>query len=96
MESLRTADGIELIRTLAQRILQERIEAEATARIGAERGEHTEARITAWRNRRWDKPLTTQAGHLELAIPRIHAGSFFPSPLEHQRRIDQPSCPAIR
>ncbi|MEV1052478.1 hypothetical protein [Streptomyces sp. NPDC049887] len=36
MESLRTADGIELIRVLAQRILQELIEAEATAHIGAE------------------------------------------------------------
>lgn len=42
MESLRTADGMELIRALAQRILQELIEAEATARIGAEPGERTE------------------------------------------------------
>ncbi|MFE2492057.1 hypothetical protein ACFXGR_54720 [Streptomyces mirabilis] len=42
MESLRTADGIELIRVLAQRILQELIEAEATVRIGAEPGEHSE------------------------------------------------------
>lgn len=46
MESLRTADGIELIRVLAQRILQELIEAEATVRIGAEPGEHTETRTT--------------------------------------------------
>jgi len=88
MESLRTADGIELIRTLAQRILQELIEAEATARIGAEAGEHTEARTT-WRNGHRDKTLTTQAGDLELAIPKVRTGSFFPSPLERRRRIDQ-------
>ncbi|MGW7825095.1 IS256 family transposase, partial [Streptomyces puniciscabiei] len=44
MESLRTADGIELVRVLAQRILQELIEAEATSFIGAEPGEHTETR----------------------------------------------------
>ncbi|MEV7020901.1 IS256 family transposase [Kitasatospora sp. NPDC093558] len=88
MESLRTADGIELIRTLAQRILQELIEAEATARIGAEPGEHTEAR-TAWRNGHRDKTLTTQAGGLELAIPKVRTGSFFPSLLERRRRIDQ-------
>ncbi|WP_256177822.1 transposase, partial [Kitasatospora aureofaciens] len=88
MESLRTADGIELIRTLAQRILQELIEAEATARIGAEPGEHTEARTT-WRNGHRDKTLTTQAGDLELAIPKVRTGSFFPSLLERRRRIDQ-------
>ncbi|WP_030060675.1 IS256 family transposase, partial [Streptomyces novaecaesareae] len=87
-ESLRTADGIELIRVLAQRILQELIEAEATARIGAEPGEQTEARTT-WRNGHRDKTLTTQAGDLELAIPKVRTGSFFPSLLERQRRIDQ-------
>ncbi|MFJ6121588.1 IS256 family transposase [Streptomyces sp. NPDC092129] len=88
MESLRTADGIELIRVLAQRILQELIEAEATAHIGAEPGEHAETRTT-WRNGHRDKVLTTQAGDLDLAIPKIRTGSFFPSLLERRRRIDQ-------
>ncbi|MEV7776126.1 IS256 family transposase [Kitasatospora sp. NPDC086791] len=88
MESLRTADGIELIRTLAQRILQELIEAEATARIGAEPGERTEARTT-WRNGHRDKTLTTQAGDLDLAIPKVRTGSFFPGLLERRRRIDR-------
>ncbi|MFC8278440.1 IS256 family transposase [Streptomyces sp. NPDC057271] len=88
MESLRTADGIELIRVLAQRILQELIEAEATAHIGAEPGEHAETRTT-WRNGHRDKVLTTQAGDLDLAIPKVRTGSFFPSLLERRRRIDR-------
>jgi len=88
MESLRTADGIELIRVLAQRILQELIEAEATAHIGAEPGEHTETRTTM-RNGHREKVLTTQAGDLDLAIPKVRTGSFFPSLLERRRRIDQ-------
>ncbi|MER5886444.1 IS256 family transposase [Streptomyces sp. NPDC001941] len=88
LESLRTADGIELVRVLAQRILQELIEAEATARIGAEPGEHTETRMT-WRNGHREKVLTTQAGDLDLAIPKVRTGSFFPSLLERRRRIDQ-------
>jgi putative transposase len=88
MESLRTADGVELIRSLAQRMLQELIEAEATARIGAEPGERTEARTT-WRNGHRERTLTTQAGDLELAIPKVRTGSFFPSLLERRRRIDQ-------
>jgi putative transposase len=88
MESLRTADGIELVRVLAQRILQELIEAEATAHIGAEPGEHTETRTTM-RNGRREKVLTTQAGDLDLAIPKVRTGSFFPSLLERRRRIDR-------
>jgi putative transposase len=88
MESLRTADGIELVRTLAQRILQELIEAEASAFIGAEPGEHTETR-TNLRNGHRGKTLTTQAGDLDLAIPKVRTGSFFPSLLERRRRIDR-------
>jgi putative transposase len=88
MESLRTADGVELIRVLAQRILQELIEAEATAVIGAEVGEHSPERTT-WRNGHRDKLLTTQAGDLELRLPKLRSGSFFPSLLERRRRIDQ-------
>lgn len=88
MESLRTADGIELIRVLTQRILQELIEAEATVRIGAEPSEHTETRTTM-RNGHREKVLTTRAGDLDLAIPKVRTGSFFPSLLERRRRIDQ-------
>ncbi|BFO18267.1 hypothetical protein SHKM778_46550 [Streptomyces sp. KM77-8] len=33
--------------------------------------------------------MPTQAGDLELAIPKLRAGSFFPSLLERRRRIDQ-------
>ncbi|WP_432199138.1 IS256 family transposase [Streptomyces sp. bgisy027] len=94
MESLRTADGIELIRVLAQRILQELIEAEATAHIGAEPGEHTETRTTM-RNGHRAKLLTTQAGDLDLAIPKVRTGSFFPSLLERRRRIDQALYPVV-
>ncbi|MFD9471490.1 IS256 family transposase [Streptomyces goshikiensis] len=88
LESLRSADSLELVREVAERLLQELIEAEATARIGAEWGERTESR-TGWRNGHRDKTVTTQAGDLELAIPKLRAGSFFPSLLERRRRIDQ-------
>ena len=87
-ESLRSADGLEMIRTLVQRLLQELIEAEATLHIGAEPGEHTETRTT-WRNGHRDRILTTQAGDLDLAIPKVRTGSFFPKLLERRRRIDQ-------
>ncbi|MDH6223278.1 hypothetical protein M2169_000248 [Streptomyces sp. MJP52] len=88
LESLRSADGLELVREVAERLLQELIEAEASAKIGAEWGEHSDTRTT-WRNGHREKTVTTQAGDLELAIPKLRAGSFFPSLLERRRRIDQ-------
>ncbi|GAA5704517.1 hypothetical protein Save01_05363 [Streptomyces avermitilis] len=94
LESVRSADGLELVRSVAERMLQELIEAEATSRIGAEWNEHTETR-TALRNGHRDKTLTTRAGDLDLAIPKLRSGSFFPSLLEHRRRIDQAQFAAI-
>lgn len=88
LESLRSADGLELVLEVAERLLQELIEAEATTKIGSEWGEHTDARTT-WRNGHREKTMTTQAGDLELDIPKLRAGSFFPSLLERRRRIDQ-------
>jgi putative transposase len=88
MEALRSADGLELVRGAAERMLQELIEAEATARIGAEWNEHTETR-TVFRNGHRDRTLTTQAGDLDLGIPKLRSGSFYPVLLERRRRIDQ-------
>ncbi|MEU9987828.1 transposase [Streptomyces sp. NPDC048045] len=56
--------GLEPVRSVAERMLQELIESEAAARIGAEWNEHTEAR-TAYRNGHRGETLTTQAGDLD-------------------------------
>ncbi|MFD8761332.1 transposase [Streptomyces mirabilis] len=51
-------------------------------------GEHSDRRTTL-RNRHRDRLLTTQAGDLDLKIPKVRTGSFFPSLLERRRRIDR-------
>ena len=66
----------------------ELIEVEATEQIGADRYERTESRVTE-RNGTRPRLLTTQAGDIELRIPKLRKGSFFPSILEPRRRIDQ-------
>jgi len=79
---------VDVIRSAVQVMLQELIEAEATALIGAERHECTNPR-TVQRNGHRPRTQTTPAGDLELAIPKLRSASFFPCLLERRRRIDQ-------
>ena len=88
LDALNASDGVDVIRSAVQVMLQELIEAEATALIGAERHERTESR-TVQRNGHRPRTLSTTAGDLELAIPKLRSGSFFPCLLERRRRIDQ-------
>src|SRR3954451_8108599 len=87
LQALKAADVDDRIRA-ATPIYQALIEAELTAVIGAAPHERTETR-TAQRNGSRPRTLTTTAGDLELRIPKLRAGSFFPSLLERRRRIDQ-------
>jgi putative transposase len=68
--------------------LQDLIEAELSAKIGAEPGERSPLR-TAQRNGHRPKLLSTPAGDVEVGIPKLREGSFFPELLEPRRRIDK-------
>jgi len=73
------------VRVLAQAVM----EAEVTEVTGLPHGERDpERRLTrrnGYRDRRWD----TRVGTLELAIPRVRDGSYFPSLLEPRRRAER-------
>ena len=88
LASLQAGDGVDLVRELARWALQELIEAEAAAAIGAGRYERSDGRVTE-RNGHRPRVLSTKAGDLQVGIPKLRAGSFFPSLLEPRRRIDQ-------
>ena len=88
LEALKAAEVDDRIRTATETLYQALIEAELTAVIGAAPHQRTETR-TAQRNGSRPRTLTTTAGDLELRIPKLRAGSFFPSLLERRRRIDQ-------
>jgi putative transposase len=81
LQALKAADVDDRIRSAATTIYQALIEAELTAVIGAGPHERTEAR-TGQRNGSRPRTLTTTAGDLELRIPKLRTGSFFPSLLE--------------
>lgn len=88
LDAFRAGDGVDLVRESVHMVMQELIEAEVTERIGAGRYERTEERTTE-RNGSRPRLVTTQAGDVQLRIPKLRKGSFFPSILEPRRRIDQ-------
>src|SRR5438046_6064882 len=78
----------DVIRGSVRAVAQELMEAEVSELIGAKLGERTEDRAThrnGYRPRRWD----TRAGEIELQIPKLRQGSYFPSFLQPRKRSEQ-------
>ncbi len=92
LEVFRAGEGVDLIRECVRVAMQELIEAEATAAIGAGRYERTESRTTE-RNGSRPRVLTTKAGDVHLAIPKLRTGLFFP---EHPRAAPADRPGAVR
>jgi len=88
LAALKAGEMTDTVRASLEWILQQLIEAEATAVIGAGPHERTDSRVTQ-RNGHRPKLVSTAAGDVELAIPKLREGSFFPSLLERRRRIDR-------
>ena len=69
---------------LAQELMETEVSQAAGAGYG-ERNPERAARRNGYRQRPWD----TRVGSIELAIPRLRSGSYFPSFLERRRRSEQ-------
>ncbi len=85
---LMSDEHVDFVRESLRWVVEQLMEAEVSELIGAERGERTEDRAThrnGYRPRRWD----TRAGELELAIPKLRKGSYFPSFLQPRKRSEQ-------
>ena len=76
------------LRDILTAALQELIEAELSSTIRAEHGERSPERVTQ-RNGHRPKLISTPAGDVEVGIPKLRQGSFFPELLEPRRRIDR-------
>ena len=88
LDALRSGGDLDFMREAMQLVLQALIELEATQVIGAGRYERTDGRTTH-RNGSRARLLSTKAGDVQLAIPKLREGSFYPSLLEPRRRIDR-------
>lgn len=78
----------DLIPELVRQGLQALIEAEAATAFGADRHQRTDQQ-RGHRNGNRDRLLTRPAGDIQLRIPRLLTGSFFPTLLEPRRRVDR-------
>ncbi len=88
LDALKGADPASVFAELIRTGLQALIDAEATQVLGAGRYERTAER-TNYRNGTRPKTVATTSGDVEVQIPKLRSGSFFPSLLERRRRIDQ-------
>ena len=79
---------MDFMREAMQLVLQALIDLEAEQHIGAARYERSDTRTTQRSGTR-ARLLSTKAGDVELAIPKLRHGSFYPSLLEPRRRIDR-------
>jgi len=87
-DKLLASEHADVLRESVAWMVAELMEAEVAAKVGAELGERTPERVAqrnGYRARAWD----TRVGELELAIPRLRTGSYFPSFLEPRRRAEQ-------
>jgi transposase-like protein len=78
----------DLVRDMLAFAAERIMEAEVEAAAGAAKGARTPLREThrnGYRERDWD----TRAGRIQLAIPRLRKGSYFPSFLEPRRTAER-------
>ncbi len=81
-------DHADLLRDGVALLYRELMEAEVGDLVGADRYERTDERVT-FRNGYRSRQLNTRVGTLELAIPKLRSGSYFPSFLEPRKRSEQ-------
>jgi transposase-like protein len=88
VDKLMGSEHADVVRESVAWVVTELMEAEVAAQIGAERGEVSAERVTQ-RNGYRPRPWDTRAGEIELAIPKLRQGSYFPSFLHPRRRAEQ-------
>ncbi len=87
-ELLQKHDQGDLLRSIAEAVQQLMMESDVDGLIGAGRHERAEQRTT-WRNGYRDRSLDTRLGTLNLKVPKLRQGSYFPGFLEARKTSEQ-------
>ena len=78
----------DFLRLIAENVLQLIMEADVDGLIGAGRYERGETRQT-WRNGYRERSLDTRLGTLNLKIPKMRSGAYFPGFLEPRKTVEK-------
>src|SRR4051794_19447976 len=87
-ELLEKAGDGDFLRSVAEAVLQLLMEADVDGLIGDGRYERSGERTT-WRNGFRDRGLDTRLGKLQLRIPKLRQGSYFPPFLEARKMSEK-------
>jgi transposase-like protein len=87
-ELLEKHDEGDFLRAVAEAVLQLIMEADVEGVIGAGRHERADGRTT-YRNGYRDRSLDTRLGTLNLRVPKLRQGSYFPGFLEPRRTSEK-------
>jgi transposase-like protein len=88
LELLRNGGGGDFLKDLAETMLQRLMEWDVECQIGAGRYERSDGRTTH-RNGYRERELETRLGTLELKIPKLRRGSYFPGFLEPRKTAER-------
>src|SRR3954471_16553318 len=88
VDKLMSSEHVDVVRESVAWLVGELMEAEGAGQIGAELGGGSRDTGTDRKGHR-QRPWQTRAGEIELAIPKLRQGSYFPSFLEPRRRSEQ-------
>ena len=87
-ELLAKHDQGDFLRGIAEAVLQLIMETDVEGIIGAGRHERSGERTT-WRNGYRERALDTRLGTLNLRVPKLRQGSYFPGFLEARKTSEQ-------
>jgi putative transposase len=88
VELLQKSGEGDFLRAVAEAVLQMLMEADAEGLIGAGRHERSPERLN-WRNGYRERTLDTRLGPLQLRIPKLRQGSYFPPFLEPRKMAEK-------
>src|SRR5690349_413491 len=95
VELLEKAGEADFLRAVAEAVLQLLMEADVEGLIGAGRHERTAERLT-YRDGYRDRALDTRLGTLQLRVPKLRQGSYFPPFLEPRKVSEKALVSAIQ
>ena len=92
-ELLQKAGDGDFLRGVAEAVLQLLMESDVEGLIGAGRHERSAERLN-WRNGYRERTLDTRLGSLQLRVPKLRQGSYFPPFLE-PRKVSEKALVAV-